>query len=131
MGSALRREREAATGKVEGTQKMLISVIRAGKGIFHFTGDLDAYNLELVHELAKRGDQAETAEIRIRIEPGEEDALKERKEWFENFTRAGIAVRVEQAPSKLLRESWYEALKTRSPRSRAPLVPLVAGVKEI
>jgi len=98
---------------------MLISVIRAGKGMFHFTGDLDAYNLELLRELAMRGDDLEGAEIRIRVDPAEEDALQERKQWLESLGRAGVSVRVEHAPGKLLRESWYEALKSRSPRPPA------------
>ena len=87
--------------------------------MFHFTGDLDAYNLELLRELAMRGDDLEGAEIRIRVDPTEEDALQERKQWLESLGRAGVSVRVEHAPGKLLRESWYEALKSRSPRPPA------------
>jgi hypothetical protein len=112
---------------------MLISVIRAGKGIFHFTGDLDAYNLELLRELALRGeDNLDGAEIRIRVDPAEEAALRERKQWLENLGRAGVSVRVEHAPGKLLRESWYEALKSRAPRPQTDAsVALREVAKEI
>jgi hypothetical protein len=112
-------------------QKMLISVIRAGKGIFHFTGDLDSYNLELLRDLAMRGEELEGAEMRIRVDPAEEAALQERKQWLENLTRAGVSVHVEHAPGKLLRESWYEALKSRSARPQADTSALRAVAKEI
>ena len=99
---------------------MLISVIRAGKGIFHFTGDLDAYNLELLDELTVHG-AGDGAELRIRVDPTEEAALRNHQGFLDHLARAGASVRVERAPARPFRESWYEALSARSAQARKPL----------
>ena len=92
---------------------MLISLIREGRGVFHFTGELDPYNLQLLHEIAARTAERPGAELRIRLDPNEEALLSERKDWLLELTRGGTSVRVERSPAKPSRESWYETLSKR------------------
>lgn len=112
LAAARRARRSYDFGRRTGNE-MLISVIRAGKGVFHFTGNLDAYNLELLDELTSR---SEGAELRIRIDPTEEAALRERQGWLDRLASTGASVRVERAPARPFRESWYEGLSARSAR---------------
>jgi hypothetical protein len=61
--------------------------------MFHFTGDLDAYNLELLRELAMRGDDPRRRRDPNPVDPTEEDALQERKQWLESLGRAACRPR--------------------------------------
>jgi hypothetical protein len=118
-GAAAIRAAPARRPEVEETP-MLISVSRAGRGIFHFSGNLDAYSFGLLHELTSAGRLSEGAELKIRIDPSEEAALRERKGWLEALTRAGASVLVERAPARPFRESWYETLKARGNGTAEP-----------
>ena len=81
---------------------MLIAVTRGGKGVFHFAGELDEYNLTVVGDhvrAASQGQGLARAELRIRLEADEESAFRNRAtQWLGRLADAGVAVTV-QAPT--------------------------------
>jgi len=73
---------------------MVISVIQQGKGVLHFSGELDGYNLQLLGEHASTlpRDTREN-EIRIALDANERAALTpEGKNLLERLAAAGYAI---------------------------------------
>lgn len=75
---------------------MVISVIQQGKGVLHFSGELDSYNLQLLGELATTltGGPASN-EIRIALDAGERAALEgPGRQLLDRLTTAGYDVSI-------------------------------------
>jgi hypothetical protein len=75
---------------------MVISVIQEGKGVLHFSGELDPYNLQLVSEhAASLPPSAEPREIRIALDSAERDSLTEESErLLRQLATAGFSVSI-------------------------------------
>jgi hypothetical protein len=73
---------------------MVISVIQEGKGVLHFSGELDPYNIQLVsHHAANLTASPEQMEIRIALDPRERAALTPENERLLNrLATAGFSV---------------------------------------
>jgi hypothetical protein len=80
---------------------MLIAVTRGGKGVFHFAGELDEYNLTVVGDHVRGLTRSNaTAELRIRLDADEESAFRNRAtQWIGRLADAGVAVTI-HAPGK-------------------------------
>jgi hypothetical protein len=105
---------------------MWLSVTRAGRGIFYFAGELDEYNFELLREQAARLGPASGAELRIKLDPREESALRSRAgEWLGKLANAGVSVRLERARTP--RSAQARPAKAAENR---PLAPPAAPVKD-
>jgi len=76
---------------------MVVSVIQEGKGVLHFSGELDAYNLQLLGEhAATLSARAQHREIRIALDSGERAALTpEGARLLDRLATAGASVSVE------------------------------------
>ena len=73
---------------------MVISVIQEGKGVLHFSGELDAYNLQLLGEHAATLPSGPARpEIRIALDSRERAALTPESERLLNrLATAGVSV---------------------------------------
>ena len=73
---------------------MVISVIQEGKGVLHFSGELDPYNLQLLGEhAASLPASPQRPEIRITIDDAERAALSPENERLLNqLATAGLSV---------------------------------------
>jgi hypothetical protein len=74
---------------------MVISVIQQGKGVLHFSGELDSYNLELLGSLAAFSDDSPRREVRIAVDAEERQALgSEGQRFLQRLKEAGYAVSI-------------------------------------
>jgi len=76
---------------------MVISVIQEGKGILHFSGELDPYNLQVFGEHASSLPAgANGGEIRISLDVDERAALTpENERWLKQLATAGFSVSIQ------------------------------------
>ena len=77
---------------------MVISVIQQGRGVLHFSGELDSYNLQLLGEHTAFTAESPEREVRIALEPGEHANLTtEGRRVLERLRTAGYAVSIQPA----------------------------------
>jgi hypothetical protein len=88
---------------------MLIAVIRAGtgRGILHFAGETDAYNLEMLRDHVSRAvASACDAQLRINVDKNEEAAFLEvTHDWLSALVNAGVSVQVAPMWTKPARDA--------------------------
>jgi hypothetical protein len=106
---------------------VLLSVTQEGRGIFYFAGDLDEYNFEVLREHAAQLGPAPGAELRIKVEAHEENALREHvKDWLATLADAGVTVRVERAWSPPDRRAAQSAERKAAAAAPGRTLPVPA-----
>jgi hypothetical protein len=81
---------------------MRVSVVQAGKSVFHVGGDLDTYSLETLRDHVTRFLQKSLdAHVLISMAPEDEDAFRNSaKRWIESLEAVGASVSVSVAKTK-------------------------------
>jgi hypothetical protein len=102
---------------------MLRAVIRSGREVFHFSGELSGYNLQTLRQHIRKPSEAGTVHLRIQIEPSDEEAFgRYSSRWLPELAKSGAVIEL-RAPHKPSQMSIDRTDPVEETRHRSSLVP--------